>query len=46
VQHYADLAIQDWVETGISLVIISVIISGAEYIIVWGRRAWQQHQNN
>lgn len=45
VQHYADLAIQNWIETGISLVIISVIISGAEYLIVWGRRAWQQNNN-
>jgi len=45
-QHYADLAIQYWIETGISLVIISVIISGAEYITVWGKRAWQHHQNN
>lgn len=45
VQHYADLAIQHWVEIGVSLVVVSVIISGAEYLIVWGRRAWQLHQN-
>lgn len=44
VQQYADLAIQDWIETGVSLVVISVIISGAEYMIVWGRRAWQLHK--
>ena len=46
VQHYAGLAIQDWIEIGISLVIVSVIISGAEYILIWGRRAWQQHKSN
>ena len=46
VQHYADLSIKIWIEAGISLVVFSVIISGAEYIIVWGRRAWQQNKNN
>lgn len=45
VQHYADLAIQHWIEIGVSLVVVSVIISGAEYMIVWGRRAWQLHNN-
>jgi len=45
VQQYAELAIQDWIEIGMSLVVVSVIISGAEYIIVWGRRAWRLHRD-
>ncbi len=45
VQHYADLALHRWIEIGVSLVVLSVIISGAEYMIVWGRRAWQLHKN-
>ena len=46
VQHYAGLAIQDWIVIGISLVVVSVFISGAEYILIWGSRAWQQHKSN
>ena len=46
VQHYANLGIQYWIETGVSLVVISVTISGAEYMIVWGRRVWLLHKNN
>ena len=45
VQQYAELAIQNWIEIGMSLVVVSVIISGAEYMIVWGWRAWQLHKN-
>jgi cardiolipin synthase len=44
VQHYMGLVIQEWIEIGVSLVVVSVIISGAEYMIVWGRRAWRLHR--
>ncbi len=46
VEHYASLGIQYWIEMGVSMVVISVTISGAEYMIVWGRRAWRLHKNN
>ena len=46
VQHYANLEVQYWIEAGVSLVVISVTISGAEYMIVWGRRAWRLHKND
>lgn len=46
VQHYADLALADWIETGVIAVVVSVIISGVEYFIVWGTKAWQQHKNH
>ena len=44
--HYADLAIAFWIDIGTWLVVASVLISGMEYVIVWGRKAWQQHKKN
>ncbi len=35
--------LQNVVDAGIWLVAASVVISGTEYILVWGMRAWQQH---
>ncbi len=46
IQHYAGLSIELWINIGIWLVVLSVLISGMEYIIVWGRKAWRQHKNN
>jgi len=46
IEHYAGLAISFWIDIGIWLVVASVLISGMEYVIVWGRKAWQQHKKN
>lgn len=42
-KQYTGFVIAEWIDYGIWLVVISIIISGAEYIVIWGRRAWQQH---
>ena len=42
-KQYTGFVITEWIDYGIWLVVISIIISGAEYIVIWGRRAWQQH---
>lgn len=45
IQHYAQLNLHQLIDAGVWLVFSSVIISGAEYVIVWGRKAWQQRKN-
>lgn len=41
-QWWSDLQVA--VTVGIWLVLASVINSGAEYVLIWGRRAWQQNR--
>jgi len=45
-QQYAGLNIQTWIEYGISLVVVSVVVSGMEYMLVWGMKAWQNRSKN
>lgn len=46
IQHYAGWDAAKLIDLGIGLVVFSVIISGLEYVFVWGRKAWQQHKNH
>jgi cardiolipin synthase len=46
IQHYAELEMTVGINLGIWLVVASVIISGMEYVIVWGRKAWLQYKKN
>lgn len=34
----------EWVHYMAYMVMLSVMISGVEYIIIWGKKAWQQHK--
>ena len=43
-QQYTGAMNDKWATFGVSVVAVSVLISGAEYIFVWGRKAW--HHNN
>ncbi len=43
-QQYTGAMNEEWVTFGVSVVAFSVLISGAEYIFVWGRKAW--HHNS
>lgn len=38
--------VEAWSTTLIGLVVASVIISGSEYIMVWGKNAWQQKKKS
>lgn len=42
-QQYGMTELQTIVTAGIWLVTASVFISGTEYILIWGARAWQQN---
>lgn len=44
-QQYGVNGLQAMIDTGIWLVTASVVISGSEYILIWGTRAWQQNNN-
>jgi cardiolipin synthase len=40
-QQYGLFELQAVVDTGVWLVAASILISGSEYILIWGSRAWQ-----
>lgn len=44
-QHHGLVNAQYWIIVMIWSVVASIIISGGEYLIVWGLRAWQITQN-
>lgn len=34
----------EWVHYTAYMVMLSVMVSGVEYVIIWGKKAWQQHK--
>ena len=40
-QQYGLFELQAVVDAGVWLVAASILISGSEYILIWGSRAWQ-----
>lgn len=44
-QQYGVNGLQTIIDAGVWLVVASVVISGSEYLLVWGARAWRQNNN-